>query len=337
MKGKSAYLLLIGGVFILLVVAAILSWLLFDLSIPEKTVSSRDTVQAPNLDTPVVGETVIVAKDPDMPQIDHKPAPQASKSQPAAGSVAQRKDVAKQPGIGRIEKITGRAFAVGQDKKRRQLMTGARVFLNDQIETAQGGRIDICFDDQSVISQGENSMIVLDEYVYDADKSEKCNFAMRFLRGTCRVVTGIITDVNPERFRVRTRMATIGIRGCDLSFKSVMDRDDIRILDLAGVKIVQVETTKHGEQVMNMLTGDPIDIPAAEKHTIIVNKPRTLVSMVRGKGATQHSMSLEEVRAAISETSANTPARYSIKQARDGAVMTLKPETPAQNATDEAQ
>ena len=54
------------------------------------------------------------------------------------------------------------------------------------------------------------------------------------------MVTGKITKLNPEKFEVRTKMATIGIRGCDLGFRVEEKKENIYVIALhedEGVKI----------------------------------------------------------------------------------------------------
>ncbi|GAF94488.1 unnamed protein product, partial [marine sediment metagenome] len=57
--------------------------------------------------------------------------------------------------IGQILSIQGKAVAIGSDKKVRSLKLKSPVFLNDKISTRDGSKLQIIFDDNSVVAQGE--------------------------------------------------------------------------------------------------------------------------------------------------------------------------------------
>lgn len=326
MKSKSSYFMLIGGIVLLLVVAALLSGVLFDLSVPEPAVEK--TVVAQEKSTPVIGESTIILGKPDSTQPAQVSRIPSSVSERMADTRTQKKDIpepAALSSIGAADYVSGQAYATAANRHRRRLAKGSRVFLNDRVETGPASRIELVFNDKTTVSQGENSVIVLDEYVFDPSKQSESKFSMRFLRGTCRVITGLITEFNPERFKVRTRMATIGIRGCDLAFKTGVDQDDIRILEIRGKERIHIETTVDGRQMLNMLSGANIPVAPARRRVITVTEPQTLVFITRGEGATQRPLGMEEMRAVVNETSAMSPAKYGIIQKRDGAVFTLKP------------
>lgn len=143
--------------------------------------------------------------------------------------------------VGSIVALSGTATATATAGKPRQLALKSAVYLGDRIATRAGSKLQIMFNDDSVISQGENSEITIDEYMFSAGDRAKVNCCVRIIKGLFRMVTGKITDINPERFRVKTRTATIGIRGCDLGFKVVGDVEDVYILYLPEGKTIVVD------------------------------------------------------------------------------------------------
>jgi len=134
--------------------------------------------------------------------------------------------------IGVVIALQGRATAAQPQAQARALALKSDVFLNDNITTEAGGRLQILFDDDSVISQGENSTLVIDEYVYSPRKEDDNRFGARMLKGVFRVITGEITKLNPDRFKVRGRLATIGIRGCDVGCRVGQTLEHVYILEL---------------------------------------------------------------------------------------------------------
>jgi len=98
------------------------------------------------------------------------------------------------------------------------LAVNSEILLADRIVTKGKSKVQIKFADESVMSLGENSDVVMDEYVYDASKAEDNAFGASLGNGIFRVISGKIVEMNPDRFKVKTSRSTIGIRGCDLGF-----------------------------------------------------------------------------------------------------------------------
>jgi hypothetical protein len=113
--------------------------------------------------------------------------------------------------------------------------------MKDKVVTAAGSRLQIMFADESVISQGEKSEMTIDEYVYSPAKKDDNACSLGLARGVFRVVTDRITKINPDRFKVKTKMATIGIRGCDLGFDLRPNEERIYVISLRHNERVQVE------------------------------------------------------------------------------------------------
>lgn len=74
-------------------------------------------------------------------------------------------------------------------------------------------------EDETIISLGERTELTLDAYVYAPNVKEKNSLSVRIGRGLARIISGAITELNPDHFKVRTSRATIGIRGCELGFE----------------------------------------------------------------------------------------------------------------------
>lgn len=146
--------------------------------------------------------------------------------------------------IGRVASIQGRVTARGTNGQERVLMPKSRVYMNDCITTSKGAKLQLRMDDDSILSQGENSAMTIDDFVYTPGDAANVNCTLTFIRGVFRAVTGKITALNPERFNVHTRMATIGIRGCDLAFR-VEDSGEAKVyvLDLPKDHRIVIEPT----------------------------------------------------------------------------------------------
>lgn len=356
MKSRSAYVLLVCGLLVLIVAAAGLTQILFDLSVPDiqPNPGKQETRRTAPPDIPVLAETFIEVAgrspvpSPDIEQEHHKKREVVSAATETGRSPQPEQQTRKAvgteteagpAGIGEVVLIHGTAYATGAAEQRRALSLHSRVFPNEKIETGPDTRLKIKFDDRSILSQGENSVIVIDHYLYDTSKPANNRFVMRFLKGACRLVTGVITDINPGRFKVRMRMATIGIRGCDLAFNSTFERDDIYVMALSGEQSVRVETTEDGSQVMNLLTGQKLLMNNSSKTIIDVVESGHLVTIIRGEGVKQRRIKPEDVRQIMYDTSHLVPASYDILLKPDAAILTLQPEekTPSGEAAEESR
>ncbi|MGE0723301.1 MAG: FecR domain-containing protein [Alphaproteobacteria bacterium] len=91
----------------------------------------------------------------------------------------------------------------------RVLRVGDRVFQNERIETAAGARTQIIFRDETTITVGPNSSVVLDTFVYDPARGNH-RVVIDTARGVLRFVTG---SGSRDAYEVRTPVATVGVRG----------------------------------------------------------------------------------------------------------------------------
>jgi hypothetical protein len=342
MRAKFLYALLILAVVALVAAAGILMQMLFSMSVEEpQPVAAEgshpiDTASTPSAPPVPISETVIdVGGEP-----EPEPSSPAKAKEPSISSSSPDVMVAaKDTVVGTVVYLKGDAVLMRDEEKPVILALHSRISLNDRIETSAGAKVKIQFSDGSTMSQGENSVTVIDEYMYNPGKKAESNFAMRFVKGAARVVTGKITQVNPNRFKVKTRMATIGIRGCDLCFKSDKGKDDVLVLELSEGRTIMIDTTTDGSPVMDPKTGRQLQIDDIKRDSVEVTEERTLVSILEGEGATQRRVSLDEIREIITEASHLPPVRFGLLQRPDGAVLTLQREEkkPPDRALDRAK
>ena len=102
--------------------------------------------------------------------------------------------------------------ATGQPptQQRRTLQVGLDIFSRESVVTTATGQAQMLFLDESALTVGPNSEVVLDEFVYDpAQKTGK--IALSATKGVFRLVGGQISKTNPVTLKTPT--ATIGVRG----------------------------------------------------------------------------------------------------------------------------
>ena len=118
--------------------------------------------------------------------------------------------------IGVIGFVIGNAF--NQDGKK--LNVGDPIFFGDTIKTDEGGKSQIMFVDQTVMTIGSNTELVVDEFVYDPQNTDG-KLLSTIKSGSVKILTGKISEKNPENLVVNTPAGTIGTRGTE--FKAAID------------------------------------------------------------------------------------------------------------------
>lgn len=95
---------------------------------------------------------------------------------------------------------------------------GHEVRPKDRIITGANGSAGFTTTDQSMYALGPNSQMVIDEYAFN-QATQDGNIGVRFLKGTFAVVSGLLAKVSPQKNRIQTPTATIGIRGTEFVVK----------------------------------------------------------------------------------------------------------------------
>ncbi len=118
--------------------------------------------------------------------------------------------------------VYGQAFVVSPDGERQALTKGEAVQSGDKVVTSVNGRVQLRMADGGLLAISPNSEFLIEEYNYAAGQgaervaanNEPRSFYV-LLKGGFRSITGAIGKENKAAYRVRTPVATIGIRGTD--------------------------------------------------------------------------------------------------------------------------
>ena len=114
--------------------------------------------------------------------------------------------------VGKVLYVFGQAQAIGADGNSRALLKGGGVDVGDTLVTING-RVQVRFSDGGFVALQPNTKFRVDSYKFDgkADGTEHSFF--NFLKGGIRFVTGVIGHRHKGTYKIRTAVATIGIRG----------------------------------------------------------------------------------------------------------------------------
>src|SRR5690554_7620141 len=106
------------------------------------------------------------------------------------------------------------------------LEKGASVASGDTVITGEDGRIQMRFSDGGLVSLMPNSRFAVEEYSQPSANSEG-SVSVNLLKGGLRALSGSIGKKDKDSYKLKTDVATLGIRGTQ--FVVVMDGDAMRV------------------------------------------------------------------------------------------------------------
>jgi len=97
--------------------------------------------------------------------------------------------------------------------------TGTRLHVGDTLGTGPDGSLGVILRDNSSLSLGPSSSLVLQEFLFSPYEG-KLGLWVRLSKGTMAYLSGLIGKLAPEKARFDTPLATIGIRGTHFAVKA---------------------------------------------------------------------------------------------------------------------
>jgi hypothetical protein len=115
--------------------------------------------------------------------------------------------------VGQIKVAKG-AVHVEREGSRLPAAVGMPIRQSDTLITGADGSAGVTFSDNSLLSTGPNSILVVDQYKFDST-THAGKFDASLKKGTLAVVSGKIVKQSPGAMRVRTPAAIMGVRGTE--------------------------------------------------------------------------------------------------------------------------
>jgi len=104
-------------------------------------------------------------------------------------------------------------------------VVGSKLEEKDTISTKTASLVKLLLDDKSAVSIGANSDFSIESYLYGEKKNSQAKFQMK--KGVFRIITGKIAKIRPDKFKLKTRTVTIGIRGTIFSGTIAKGKEEI--------------------------------------------------------------------------------------------------------------
>ena len=118
------------------------------------------------------------------------------------------------PQAGFLKSVRGDVQLLSADGSTRSAAAGDPVATVDRIVTGADAAASVVLRDGSALMIGPSSRLDVKEFHFDATTQDG-GMLMSLLRGSLRMITGLIGKTNPDAVRIETQTATIGIRGTD--------------------------------------------------------------------------------------------------------------------------
>lgn len=113
--------------------------------------------------------------------------------------------------VAHVKRLQGAVF-VERDGQRQVLAQGDRLMRGDWIETSRAGAMGITFRDNTMVSVGPGTRILISEYAF-APADGDFAFVLEMARGTLVYISGVIAKLVPEAVEIRTPASTVAVRG----------------------------------------------------------------------------------------------------------------------------
>ena len=119
--------------------------------------------------------------------------------------------------IGQV-KVSSGAVHIQRGAERLPAAVGTRVQVSDTVVTGKDGSVGITFSDNTLLSAGPDSVLVLERYAFNSTTHEG-KFDARLNRGSLAIVSGKIAKQSPDAMVVKTPSSMLGVRGTEFLVK----------------------------------------------------------------------------------------------------------------------
>lgn len=136
--------------------------------------------------------------------------PSPAQAQTAAAAPAESAPADR---AGTIKLINGKVTA-SSGTAERPLAAGDAVFGTDHITTGADSSVSLVLRDGTTIVLGQSSRMEMKGFAFNTTTYQG-NLAVMVLRGSMRMISGLIRKNNADGVRIETPTAVIGIRGTD--------------------------------------------------------------------------------------------------------------------------
>ncbi len=140
--------------------------------------------------------------------------------------------------VGKIVSLKGEAN-ITRDNKTFQVKRDTLLKEKDLLITKNNSKVQILFKDETIISIGKNSTFKINDYLFEDKDNVKAEFSM--IKGVFRTITGKIGKIAPQNFKLKTKSASIGIRGTQI-ITQITDGKERIFCTEGQIEVTQIST-----------------------------------------------------------------------------------------------
>jgi hypothetical protein len=104
-----------------------------------------------------------------------------------------------------------------------ELNTGDKIYFGDTIKVDEKSNSQILLLDQTVLNIGAKSEVTIDEFIFDPSNNDGKIFSL-IKQGSMKVITGLISEKNPDNLVVKVPAGSIGTRGTE--FQAIVNNNN---------------------------------------------------------------------------------------------------------------
>lgn len=179
-------------------------------------------------------------------------------------------------GVGKILFVHGSVEIFNATGEKRIALKDGDVFKGDRVVTAPASSLQIQMSDSGYFAVRPNSEFVINEYIYNQSETDRVETSI--IRGGLRSITGAIGQKNKKAFRLKTPVATIGIRGTDLVAFYLSPQMASPALGQQGSYL----TIQSGAGVLETAAGAQVVAPGQAAYVASANLAPTSISQLPG-------------------------------------------------------
>lgn len=157
---------------------------------------------------------------------------------------------------GTIQELSGTVNIIGADNRTRVAGPRDSIQTGDTLQTAQRSEVLIKMADDSKVVLRQNTRFQITDFKFDQKPTDSSILSV--LRGTARMISGLIGKNSPSQVAVRATTATIGIRGTDFE-----------------VSVIPEDTGEARAGVYNRVLDGSTNIRIASGQNLNLNKDQT--------------------------------------------------------------
>lgn len=182
---------------------------------------------------------------------------------------------AKHPGsirIGKVGVIGGEVWQTDLFGVRKRLEPGSEVRYGAEIATGPTGRITVLLEDETCFTVGADSIIRLDEFVYDPVTTPS-KIVAQVTKGVFRYVTGKVANNRPTGAKIVLPSGTVGIRGTEFLAEVAPSGDAVVTLISGAVDVtlcqsMEVVVVSAGSQISLSSDGQTFEIKKVDAQAL---------------------------------------------------------------------